>query len=194
MLRRLLIENYALIDHLDMTFPGDLVIITGETGAGKSILLGALSLALGGRSYVSVLKDRTRNCVVEAIFEEDGREIPFRRVVTPQGRSRSFIDDEPASVEQLREAASRLIDIHSQHQQLLLAEKGFQREVLDYYAGIASELENCGRDWREFLAVQKEVESLKEQIAERNRSGRENWKNWKKSRTVLPMEKRSKNR
>jgi DNA repair protein RecN (Recombination protein N) len=170
MLRRLLIENYALIDHLDMTFPGDLVIITGETGAGKSILLGALSLALGGRSDVSVLKDRTRNCVVEAIFEEDGREIPFRRVVTPQGRSRSFIDDEPASVEQLREAASRLIDIHSQHQQLLLAEKGFQREVLDYYAGITSGVEDCGRDWREFLAVQKEVEALKEQIAERNRS------------------------
>ena len=110
MLRRLLIENYALIDHLDMTFPGDLVIITGETGAGKSILLGALSLALGGRSDVSVLKDRTRNCVVEAVFEEQGREIPFRRVVSPQGRSRSFIDDDPAGVEQLREAIVRFME------------------------------------------------------------------------------------
>ena len=72
MLKRLLIENYALIDHLDISFPGGLVIVTGETGAGKSILLGALSLVLGGRSDVSVLKDPTRNCVVEATFEQEG--------------------------------------------------------------------------------------------------------------------------
>lgn len=165
MLRRLLIENYALIDHLDMTFPGDLVIITGETGAGKSILLGALSLALGGRSDVSVLKDRTRNCVVEAVFEEQGREIPFRRVVSPQGRSRSFIDDEPAGVEQLREAASRLIDIHSQHQQLLLAEKGFQQGVLDYFAGITADVERYGRLWQELLEAGRELEVLDARIA-----------------------------
>lgn len=165
MLRRLLIENYALIDHLDMTFPGDLVIITGETGAGKSILLGALSLALGGRSDVSVLKDRTRNCVVEAVFEEQGREIPFRRVVSPQGRSRSFIDDEPAGVEQLREAASRLIDIHSQHQQLLLAEKGFQQGVLDYFAGITADVERYGRLWQEMLEAGRELEVLDARIA-----------------------------
>lgn len=165
MLRRLLIENYALIDHLDMTFPGDLVIITGETGAGKSILLGALSLALGGRSDVSVLKDRTRNCVVEAVFEEQGREIPFRRVVSPQGRSRSFIDDEPAGVEQLREAASRLIDIHSQHHQLLLAEKGFQQGVLDYFAGITADVERYGRLWQELLEAGRELEVLDARIA-----------------------------
>ena len=169
MLRRLLIENYSLIDHLDMTFPGDLVIITGETGAGKSILLGALSLALGGRSDVSVLKDRTRNCVVEAVFEEQGREIPFRRVVSPQGRSRSFIDDEPAGVEQLREAASRLIDIHSQHQQLLLAEKGFQQGVLDYFAGITDEVENHGRIWQEWLEAGRELAALDARIADARR-------------------------
>ena len=77
MLKRLLIENYALIDHLDISFPGELVIITGETGAGKSILLGALSLVLGGRSDVSVLKDPKRNCVVEAVFEQEGVDDSF---------------------------------------------------------------------------------------------------------------------
>ena len=135
MLKRLLIENYALIDHLDITLPGGLVIITGETGAGKSILLGALSLVLGGRSDVSVLLDPARNCVVEAVFEEAGRERIFRRVVSPQGRSRGFIDDEPASAETLRNEAGRLVDVHAQHQQLLLSERDFQRTVLDCHAG-----------------------------------------------------------
>lgn len=165
MLRRLLIENYALIDHLDIVFPDGLVIITGETGAGKSILLGALSLALGGRSDVSVLKDRTRNCVVEAVFDEDGRECPFRRVVSPQGRSRCFIDDEPAGVEQLREAASRLIDIHSQHQQLLLSERDFQRTVLDSYAGITADVEAYGRLWQEWLDTEKALRERDARIA-----------------------------
>ena len=164
MLRRLLVENYALIDHLDIPFPDGLVIITGETGAGKSILLGALSLALGGRSDVSVLKDPTRNCVVEAVFEEDGRERPFRRVISPQGRSRSFIDDEPAGVEQLRAAASRLIDIHSQHQQLLLSERGFQRTVLDSYAGITAEAAAYGRTWQAWLDAEKALRELDARI------------------------------
>ncbi|MBR5101422.1 MAG: DNA repair protein RecN [Bacteroidales bacterium] len=165
MLRRLLIENYALIDHLDITFPDGLVIITGETGAGKSILLGALSLALGGRSDVSVLQDKRRNCVVEAVFEEEGRELPFRRVISPQGRSRSFIDDEPAGVDQLREAASRLVDIHSQHQQLLLAEKGFQQSVLDFYAGLSADVEAFGRLWQEWSDTRKALDELDARLA-----------------------------
>ena len=165
MLRRLLIENYALIDHLDITFPDGLVIITGETGAGKSILLGALSLALGGRSDVSVLKNRTRNCVVEAVFEEDGRERPFRRVISPQGRSRSFIDDEPAGVEQLRAEASALVDIHSQHQQLLLAERGFQQRVLDSYTGLNGQVAAYGRLWQQWLDAQKALRDLDARIA-----------------------------
>ncbi len=165
MLKRLLIENYALIDHLDIAFPDELVIITGETGAGKSILLGALSLVLGGRSDVSVLKDTGRNCVVEAVFEEDGRERIFRRVVSPQGRSRGFIDDEPASVEQLRQEAARLIDIHSQHQQLLLAERDFQRTVLDRYAGIAAEVAGYGRSYRDFFEAEKALQALDAEIA-----------------------------
>ena len=165
MLKRLLIENYALIDHLDISFPDELVIITGETGAGKSILLGALSLVLGGRSDVSVLKDPSRNCVVEAVFEEDGSDRIFRRVVSPQGRSRGFIDDEPAGVDQLREEAARLIDIHSQHQQLLLAERDFQRTVLDRYAGIAGEVDRHGQSYRDFIEAEKALQSLDAVIA-----------------------------
>ena len=165
MLKRLLIENYALIDHLDISFPGELVIITGETGAGKSILLGALSLVLGGRSDASTLKDPGRNCVVEAVFEDEGRERIFRRVITPQGRSRGFIDDEPAGVEQLRAESSRLIDIHSQHQQLMLARQDFQRTVLDAYAGLSARVGAHGRKYQEYVDACKELKELDAAIA-----------------------------
>ena len=165
MLKRLLIENYALIDHLDIAFPGELVIITGETGAGKSILLGALSLALGGRSDISVVKDPSRNCVVEATFEEAGREVPVRRVITPQGRSRCFVDDEPVPMDRLRETASRWVDIHAQHQQLLLAERDFPLNVLDQYAGLARAVADHGQTWQELLAAEKELAALDARIA-----------------------------
>ncbi len=165
MLKRLLIENYALIDHLDIAFPGELVIITGETGAGKSILLGALSLALGGRSDISVVKDPGRNCVVEATFEEAGREVPVRRVITPQGRSRCFVDDEPVPMDRLRETASRWVDIHAQHQQLLLAERDFPLNVLDQYAGLAQAVADHGRTWQDLLAAEKELAALDARIA-----------------------------
>ena len=155
MLKRLLIENYALIDHLDISFPGGLVIVTGETGAGKSILLGALSLVLGGRSDVSVLKDPTRNCVVEATFEQEGQDRFFRRIVTPQGRSRAFIDDEPSAVETLRTEASSLVDIHSQHQQLLLSERAFQQNVLDSYAGISGAVAAHARNFQAMTEAEK---------------------------------------
>ncbi len=165
MLKRLLIENYALIDHLDITFPGGLVIVTGETGAGKSILLGALSLVLGGRSDVSVLKDPARNCVVEATFEQEGQERFFRRIVTPQGRSRAFIDDEPSAVETLRTEASSLVDIHSQHQQLLLSERAFQQNVLDSYAGINGAVAAHARNFQAMTEAEKALADLDAQIA-----------------------------
>ena len=165
MLKRLLIENYALIDHLDITFPGGLVIVTGETGAGKSILLGALSLVLGGRSDVSVLKDPTRNCVVEATFEQEGQERFFRRIVTPQGRSRAFIDDEPSAVETLRTEASSLVDIHSQHQQLLLSERTFQQNVLDSYAGISGAVAAHARNFLAMTEAEKALADLDSKIA-----------------------------
>lgn len=165
MLKRLLIENYALIDHLDILFPGGLVIITGETGAGKSILLGALSLVLGGRSDVSVLSDPSRNCVVEAVFEEEGKERIFRRVITPQGRSRGFMDDEPASVEMLRAEAGRLVDVHAQHQQLLLSERDFQRTVLDCYAGAREAYSLHQQHYQEWLEARNALQELEARVA-----------------------------
>ena len=101
MLRRLTIQNYALIENLDIEFPSGLVIITGETGAGKSIMLGALSLLLGAKGDVSALKDNTKNCVVEGEFEADGETLILRRVISPAGRTRNFINDEPATLASL---------------------------------------------------------------------------------------------
>lgn len=137
MLKRLIISNYALIDVLDIEIPEHLVIITGDSGAGKSILLGALALLLGGRYDGAVLKDTSRNCVVEAQFDSH----IVRRVVTPAGRSRVFIDDEPATLEQIRALASNQIDIHSQNSQLLLSSEDFCLSVVDAYAGNAALLE-----------------------------------------------------
>ena len=170
MLKKLTIQNYALIESLEIDIPNGLIIITGETGAGKSILLGALGLLLGSKCDVSVLKDTSKNCVVEGIFDirgcnvnldfldgsedmdgespllgdngESGREdygicneIVLRRVVAPSGRSRAFINDEPVSVGVLQGISSRLVDIHAQHQHLLLNESAYQMQVLDYFAG-----------------------------------------------------------
>ena len=130
MLRRLIINNYALIDVLDIEIPGHLVIITGDSGAGKSILLGALSLLMGGRFDAGVIKDPSRNCVVEAQFDDH----IVRRVITPAGRSRVFIDDEPASVEEVRSLSSKELDIHSQNSQILLGSDSFRLSVLDGFA------------------------------------------------------------
>ena len=141
MLRRLTIQNYALIDSLDIELPGGLIIITGETGAGKSIMLGALSLLLGGKGDVSALKDSSKNCVVEGEFELDGEELILRRVISPAGRTRNFINDEPANLGELVSIASRIIDIHAQHQHLLLTDAAYQMKVVDYFAGTRTLLE-----------------------------------------------------
>ena len=136
MLQRLHVSNYVLIDSLDIDFPEGLIIITGQTGAGKSILLGALSLLMGARADAGMIKDGADNCVVEGEFEtsdpviralldendvdwEDGHLI-IRRMVNPSGRSRAFVNDFPVSVGILQDLSSRLVDIHSQHQTLLL--------------------------------------------------------------------------
>ncbi|MCF0177410.1 MAG: AAA family ATPase, partial [Bacteroidales bacterium] len=133
MLKRLSIKNYALIDALDISFPEHLVIITGETGAGKSILLGALSLLLGAKGDKTAIKNADSNCVVEAEFADESGETILRRVLTPQGRSRIFVNDEPADMEELKSLSRRLIDIHSQNSQLLLQDDKFQLSVLDSY-------------------------------------------------------------
>lgn len=165
MLQRLSIENYALIDHLDIQFPGDLVIITGETGAGKSVLMGALSLLLGAKADASAIKDKNRNCVVEAEFSDQGREVILRRVVSPAGRSRVFVDDEPVSLDELRELSTRLVDIHSQHQHLLLADRRFQLSALDGFAGLGDMMESYKALYEEYVSKRRELAELTDAIA-----------------------------
>ena len=167
MLRRLTIQNYALIENLDIEFPSGLVIITGETGAGKSIMLGALSLLLGAKADVSALKDSTKNCVVEGEFETDGENLILRRVISPAGRTRNFINDEPASLAALTEISSRIVDIHAQHQHLLLTDESYQMRVLDYYAGTGSLLEDYSQAHNALLQLESQLKELRTQIAKR---------------------------
>ena len=170
MLSRLSISNYALINSLDITFPDGLVIITGETGAGKSILLGALSLVLGKRADSSVFSDNTRNCVVEAEFhDKSGQEYILRRVITPAGRSRSFLNDEPVSLADLAAISNRIIDIHGQHQHLLLTDPDYRLGVIDHFAGTAPLLDEYKKIYDEYTAVEDEAASLEKSIAEEER-------------------------
>ena len=167
MLTRLTIQNYALIENLDIEFPSGLVIITGETGAGKSIMLGALSLLLGAKADVSALKDSSKNCVVEGEFEVDGELLVLRRVISPAGRTRNFINDEPASLAALTEISSAIVDIHAQHQHLLLTDESYQMKVLDYYAGTGSLLEDYSRVHNELLQLENQLKEFRIQIAKR---------------------------
>jgi DNA repair protein RecN (Recombination protein N) len=152
MLRHLAVDNYALIERLEMTLGPHLNIITGETGAGKSILLGALGLMLGTRGEAGVQKDPARNCVVEGVFALDGYGLEsffaendleydpattIRRIISPSGKSRAYINDLPVQLTVLRELAGRIIDIHSQHQNLLLGDDRFRTSILDSVAGQA---------------------------------------------------------
>ena len=172
MLKRLTIQNYALIDSLDIEFPDGLIIVTGETGAGKSIMLGALSLLLGAKADISSLKDSSKNCVVEGEFEADGEEIILRRVISPAGRTRNFVNDEPANLGALTEIASKIVDIHAQHQHLLLTDAGYQMQVLDYFAGTNTLLESYRRANAEYLEAEAKLKELENEIA-RNEGERE---------------------
>ena len=156
MLKSLTIENYALIDSLSVEWDEHLNIITGETGAGKSILLGALGLLLGAKNEGMATKDLERNCVIEAVFNIEGLglnslfedndldyepEITIRRIITPAGKSRAFVGDMPVQLATLKELGSRLVDIHSQHQNLILASEDFRISTLDTLADNTSLLE-----------------------------------------------------
>ena len=149
MLRRLKVENYALIDRLELELDDRLNIITGETGAGKSILLGALGLLLGNKNDNATLKDDKRNCLIEGVFDlgtrdlqaffdrndlDYSRETTLTRQITPAGKSRSFINDTPVPLALLRELGSQLIDIHSQHQNLILGSEAFRTQAVDTVA------------------------------------------------------------
>ncbi len=156
MLKSLTIENYALIDSLHVEWNEHLNIITGETGAGKSILLGALGLLLGAKNEGQATKDLERNCVVEASFDiarlnlqhlfesldlDYEAEITIRRVITPAGKSRAFVGDMPVQLATLKELGAHLVDIHSQHQNLILASEEFRTTTLDTLAGNQSLME-----------------------------------------------------
>lgn len=181
MLTRLQVRNYVLIDSLDIDFPEGLIIITGQTGAGKSILLGALSLVMGSKADASVVSEGADNCVVEAEFQtadlslksileendvewEDGNLI-IRRVVNRSGRSRSFVNDSPVAVSVLQGIASRLVDIHSQHQTMLLSDRSYQLDILDHYAGNMELRQECAGLWKELASQRSELRHLEEKLA-----------------------------
>ncbi len=178
MLRRLQIRNYALIRELDVDFTSGLTIITGETGAGKSILIGALSLILGQRADTTVLKDKEEKCSVEGVFEVEGygleelfaendldydTQIIFRREITANGKSRAFVNDTPVNLKTLQDLGLRLIDIHSQHQSLELGNRLFQLMVLDSYAGNKELLKEYQSKYRSYKALLAELASAEEQ-------------------------------
>lgn len=181
MLARLHVRNYVLIDSLEIDFPEGLIIITGQTGAGKSILLGALSLVTGAKADASMVSEGADNCVVEAEFdtadasirdileeneaEWDEGHLIIRRVVNRTGRSRAFVNDSPVPVTVLQEISSRLIDIHSQHQTLLLSDKQFQLDILDHYAGNTQLRQDCAAAWKELAAKKSELAALESRIA-----------------------------
>lgn len=188
MLRRLSVENYALIDSLQMELDPHLNIITGETGAGKSILLGALSLLLGAKNDGSAMKDAAHNCVVEGTFDlsKSGLE-PFfaendlnyapettlTRMIAPSGKSRSFINDLPVSLAQLREVGTRLIDIHSQHQNLIISSEEFRTSALDTVAGNGDLLARYNAQYTRLSELRRELTALHEAAASGRRD--EEW-------------------
>ena len=174
MLKSLSIRNYALIDSLDIDFSEDLNILTGETGAGKSILLGAIGLIIGQRADTSVLRDKTEKCFAEGVFDIRNYRMKdffndndldyedttiLRREITPQGKSRAFINDTPVSVKILHDLGLLLIDIHSQHQNLELNERRYQLHLVDLVA-------SNGELLQKYIAEFRNYQELKEQLAE----------------------------
>lgn len=175
MLRRLSVENYALIEKLDLELDTHLNIITGETGAGKSILLGALGLLLGNKNDSGTLRDESRSCVIEGVFDVEGyglesifeeNDIDYepqtiiRRMIAPSGKSRSFVNDVPVSLAVLRELGVRLIDIHSQHRNMILSDEAFRTSALDTLAGATADVEAYGAVYAELRGAEREAERM----------------------------------
>ena len=184
MLKHLYIKNFALIDILDIDLYPGFSVITGETGAGKSIILGAIGLLLGQRADLKTLKHGADRCVIEAQFdlsryqmedfftendiEYDAGDCIIRRELTSAGKSRAFINDTPVQLSMLKELGERLVDVHSQHQNLLLNKQDFQLSVLDIIAADAKELADYQKTFDAFHQAAKDLQALKEEI-ERNR-------------------------
>ena len=184
MLKHLYIKNFALIDILDIDLYPGFSVITGETGAGKSIVLGAIGLLLGQRADLKTLKQGADRCVIEAHFdlsryqmeaffeendiEYDAEDCIIRRELTAAGKSRAFINDTPVQLSMLKELGERLVDVHSQHQNLLLNKQDFQMSVLDIIADDAKQLTAYQESYDAYHQAANELEALKEEI-ERNR-------------------------
>lgn len=185
MIKKLSVSNYTLIDELHIDFSAGFSVITGETGAGKSIILGALSLILGQRADLKSLRRSDEKAVIEGVFDiasyhlrdffdeneldYDEGECILRREILPSGKSRAFINDTPVSLAQLKSLGEQLIDIHSQHQNMLLADSRFQLRVVDTMAGDAALL----ADYREHYRRWRERLQAYTRLQEENRSGRE---------------------
>ncbi|MDR2286178.1 MAG: DNA repair protein RecN [Prevotellaceae bacterium] len=182
MLKELNVENYALIDKLNISFSEGMSIITGETGAGKSILLGALSLVLGGRADSNVLKNTERNCIVEGLFHIEGYglesflskndidyepDLIIRRTINPSGKSRAFVNDTPVNATMIKDISHRLLDIHSQHQNLLLSSSKFQLSVIDAVTAFG----NLKNDYLKYFNTYKtEEKKLADLVARSSRA------------------------
>lgn len=182
MLLKLSVQNYALIKDLDLDFEDGLTIITGETGAGKSILLGALALILGSRADANVLLDKTRKCIVEGVFNVENYDLlsffatngldydqtaVLRREINTAGKSRAFINDTPVTINILKELGDKLIDIHSQHQTLMLNNNIFQLALIDSFAGTAELKTEFSASFSSYQRLRKEYVMIRD-AAEKN--------------------------
>src|SRR5215831_9304073 len=179
MLRRLFISNYAIIDHLELMFAQRLTVLTGETGAGKSILIAALSLVLGERADTDVLYDKNKKCIVEATFQIDAKqfqgffdennldaeeEITLHREISPAGKSRAFINDTPVNLSQLKKLGDLLVDMHIQHETRDLITASFQLALLDSLGGQTEQVRDFEKQYQSHATHLKRWEELKLQV------------------------------
>ncbi len=178
MLKKLSVRNYVLIDQLDVQLEEGLSIISGETGAGKSIILGALGMISGMRADASLLLDKQKKCIIEASFDissyhlerffsehelDYDKETTVRREINPEGKSRAFVNDTPVNLSLLKELCSGLLDIHSQHETLLLSDSKFQMHVLDAFAANSKQLHTYKTAFQKVKDLVKEVQALQEE-------------------------------
>lgn len=181
MLTHLTIKNYALIDHLEMDLSSHLNVITGETGAGKSIMLGAIGLLLGNRADTKVLWNEEEKCITEGVFnisdytlqpifeEADldyDHQTVLRREINPGGKSRAFINDTPVTLDIMKKIGSRLMDVHSQHETLDLGNHVFQLQVIDSYAVNHDIRKEYGLAWKKFISIKSQLETLQKEANE----------------------------
>lgn len=188
MLESLIIKNYALIDDVSLRFMPGFTIVTGETGAGKSIMLGALSLLLGERAETKAIADKSRKSVIEAtfsnpdpalksVFDVNGLEwneieLIARREISPAGRSRAFVNDTPVTLPTLSAITGNLVDIHSQHSNILMSQSSSHLSIIDSYAGNAELLQQYKADFARYVALRGKIKRIKERI-EKNRENRD---------------------